>query len=94
MEDLWDETIFEEPVRQLKHPTNAADNSLNIPAIMDNFSSAKAAKKALRKARKEAKKFTSPKQQTQQQKDKKQQIMHTEASDVKNNSSIKKWPHP
>ena len=42
MEDLWDETIFE-------------DKTLNIPAI--NFESDKAAKKALKKARKEAKKF-------------------------------------
>ena len=51
MEDLWDETIFEEPIK-FKNP-----NVLNIPAIMDNFENAKAAKKAMRKARKEAKKF-------------------------------------
>ena len=48
MEDLWDESIFEEP-RKIMSP-------LNIPPVQ--FTTSKEAKKALKKAKKEAKKFT------------------------------------
>ena len=78
MEDLWDETIFEEPLKP------APDTSLNIPAIMDNFSSVKAAKKALKKARKEAKRFTSSSSKQRRASDK---IMYAAAEVQKNNSS-------
>ena len=53
MEDLWDEHVFEEP---LKLKTD--ETPLNVSAILRNFSSEKAAKKALKKAKKEAKKIT------------------------------------
>merc|ERR1712079_561886 len=53
MEDLWDETIFEDPIRY-----KTGEMPLNISTIMGNFTSEKAAKKALKRAKKDAKKFT------------------------------------
>ena len=76
MEDLWDETIFEEPLK-------APDTSLNIPAIMDNFSSVKAAKKALKKARKEAKRFTSSSSKQRRASDKIMEVQKNNSSGIK-----------
>ena len=53
MEDLWDENVFEEPLK-----LKTGETPLNVSAILSNFSSEKAAKKALKKAKREAKKIT------------------------------------
>jgi len=69
MEDLWDETIFDQDAAFIKIKPKL--NVLTIPSIMDNFQNAKAAKKALRKARKEAKKIAKPNKQHKHKKNKK-----------------------
>ena len=62
MEDLWDETIFEEPTVVKLKETGKEMPNVNMSAIMGNFASEKAARKAarkaLKKARKEARKIT------------------------------------
>ena len=90
MEDLWDENIFaEEPIR----PQQSNNSVLNIPAIMDNFQDAKAAKKALKKARKEAKKFANSKHKHKKNKKHKKTKIHSETKSstkiIENHSIIK-----
>ena len=73
MEDLWDETIFEEPTVVKLEETGKKMPNVNMSAIMSNFASEKAARKALKKARKEARKIT--KEHRRQKKRRKKDII-------------------
>ena len=73
MEDLWDETIFEEPTVVKLKETGKEMPNVNMSAIMGNFASEKAARKALKKARKEARKIT--KEHRRQKKRRKKDII-------------------
>jgi transcription initiation factor TFIIIB Brf1 subunit/transcription initiation factor TFIIB len=73
MEDLWDETIFEDPTVVKLKETGKKMPNVDMSAIMGNFANEKAARKALKKARREARKIT--KEHRRQKKRRKKDII-------------------